>query len=35
MGKRYKQREEVIHLAVELLDRFFMQKDIKFEFSTR
>jgi hypothetical protein len=35
MGKRYKQREEVVHLAVELLDRFFMNKDLKFDFNTR
>lgn len=33
MGKKFKQKDEVIHLAVDLLDRYFMQKDLKFDFS--
>lgn len=35
LSKRYNQRDEVVHLAVDLMDRFFLQKDSKFEFSQR
>lgn len=28
MGSQFKQREQVIYLAIELLDRYFLQKDL-------
>jgi len=33
MGKTFKQKEEVVHLAVELLDRFFLSEGLSFEFN--
>lgn len=35
MGKRYKQRDEVTHLAIELLDRYFLQKELKYDFTSK
>lgn len=35
MGRLFRQSDIVIHLAVEILDRFFLHKDTKFEFNER
>jgi hypothetical protein len=35
IGKRFKQREETTHLAVDLLDRFFFSRPPKWEFSPK